>query len=90
MLKKSVYKIPGGKMVRIGLDYEENIIKDIKITGDFFIYPEEGINLLEQGLKNTELADVLSKAKEIVEKNNLLLLGLTAEGINEAVKLAIR
>jgi len=89
MRKRAVYKIPGGKMVRVALKWEENLIKDIKITGDFFLYPEEGINFLEDSLRNVRLEDALEKIKNVVKSNNLTLFGLTPEGIVETIKLAI-
>ena len=41
-----------GKIVKIKLDYnkESQLIHSIKITGDFFLHPEEIIEHLEQGL----------------------------------------
>lgn len=89
MEKKAIYKIPGGKMIRVLLEYEDNTIKNIKITGDFFLYPEEGINLLEKGLKNISLDGVPAKIEDIIKNNNLTLFGLTTEGITEVIKLAI-
>ena len=47
MIKKSVYKIPEGKLVKIGLETVDDKIKKIKITGDFFLYPEEMAKLLK-------------------------------------------
>ena len=52
MIKKSVYKIPEGKLVKIELETTDNKIKKIKITGDFFLYPEEIISKLEKSLED--------------------------------------
>jgi lipoate-protein ligase A len=87
-MKQSVYKIPGGKMVRIFLEEKDGLIGKIKITGDFFLYPEEGIQILEKGLENIQINDVVGKIKEIADKNKLQLFGLSPEGIYEAIKIA--
>ncbi len=45
------------KMVRIRLDYsrQSRTIRHIRITGDFFMHPEDSIDGLEEGLLGIEL-----------------------------------
>jgi hypothetical protein len=59
-----------GKIVKINLSYKEEsqIIQSIKITGDFFIHPEEVIEELEQGLCGIKLE------KEYLENKMKLIL----------------
>jgi len=54
-----------GKIVKIQLDYkkESRLIHSIKITGDFFLHPEETIEQLEQGLCGVKLEKVDLKNK---------------------------
>ena len=54
-MKKSVYKVPGGKLLKISLEPEDNRIKSIRIMGDFFLHPEESITELEDGLKGADV-----------------------------------
>ncbi len=49
------YKVKGGKLLRCSLNVDNNVILSIKITGDFFMYPEEKIENLESMLKNMEM-----------------------------------
>ena len=47
------YKVSGGKLVRVRLTLIEKpypIISSIKLTGDFFIHPEDAIETLEDAL----------------------------------------
>ncbi len=46
-----------GKIVKINLEYKKEslLIHSIKITGDFFLHPEETIEQLEQGLCGVKL-----------------------------------
>jgi len=48
------YKAEGGKLLRVHLEVVKNVIQFIKITGDFFMHPEEAIEALEQGLTLVE------------------------------------
>jgi lipoate-protein ligase A len=51
---KAQHKVPGGKMlqVELELDCQEHTIHNIKITGDFFMHPEEMVYTLELLLTN--------------------------------------
>lgn len=58
---KNLFKAEKG-LIRVKLDIDKNIIKAASITGDFFIIPEQNINVLEDSLKGIEFN------KEGVEK----------------------
>ena len=44
---KGELKAPGGKLLKCELTLKKDIIATLKITGDFFLYPEEKITDLE-------------------------------------------
>ena len=94
MQSKSIYKIPEGKLLKIFIDYNEenNSINKINITGDFFAYPEESIENLENELKNTLLKKevLLTKIDSIIEKNNIQFIGLNSEGLVEGILRCLR
>lgn len=54
-MKKAIYKVPNGKLLKIFLEEENGIIASIKITGDFFLYPEENIEKLEHAVQGAPL-----------------------------------
>ena len=89
MQGKSVYKIPNGKLLKIFIEYDEkdNSIKDINITGDFFAYPEEAIEIMEKKLKNTKMEkeNLLLKINSIIKENNIEFIGLNAEGLTQGI-----
>jgi hypothetical protein len=45
------------KLIKISMSYDDkkNVISSIKITGDFFIHPEETLETLEANLVGTKL-----------------------------------
>jgi len=62
-----------GKIVKINLEYkkESQVIHSIKITGDFFLHPEETIEQLEQGLCGVKLEkDDLKNKIQLVLKDS--------------------
>jgi lipoate-protein ligase A len=87
---KSAFKIPEGKLVKIELGFLFGKIKTVKINGDFFIHPEEGIEQLEKSLNGIALDNesICAAIDNAAKKNSLQLYGVTAEGIAEAIMLA--
>ena len=57
MKKGSDYKGPGGKLIRIRLGEEQDRIRSKRITGDFFLVPEESLGKLETLLVDAPLRE---------------------------------
>lgn len=87
------YKVPGGKLVRVRLEYGRTI-EGVTITGDFFLHPEEGIDTLEESLKGMEIGAgegaMASAVRRAAEAGGLVLVGITPEGVAKAVREALR
>jgi lipoate---protein ligase len=90
MLKiaRNIYKTQ--KLIKILLEYNDQedskkIINSIKITGDFFLYPEESLEYLEDQLKGTILDKV--KLKEKIDKclKNSEAFGFDSESMVAAI-----
>lgn len=94
MQSKSVYKVPNGKLLKIFLEFNEknNSIKNINITGDFFAYPEEAIETMENELKNTLLKReiLLGKINSIIKENNIEFIGINAEGLTDGILICLK
>ena len=91
MQSKSVYKVPDGKLLKIFLDYNEKngSINNIRITGDFFAYPEKGVEIIEKELEG-EIIDkkrLMKKITEVVKKHGIEFIGLNIEGLAEGIVL---
>lgn len=93
MRSHSVYKVPQGKLLKISLEYDEkhNVIRDIRITGDFFAYPEEAIELMETQLKNMSMErEVLQrKISSIISTYHMQFIGLNAEGLTQGILMCV-
>src|SRR5712692_5580888 len=70
------YKGPGGKLVRIRLREENGVIRQVKITGDFFLVPEESLPKLEKMLE-----DVPIREKELRLLIDRFFRGTGAQGL---------
>lgn len=94
MKVNSVYKVPEGKLMKISLDYNKksNKINKLKITGDFFVYPEEGIEIIENEMENTIIdRDIIyNKIEKIINTNLIQLIGLNSDGITKGIMMCIK
>ncbi len=59
-------KVKGGKLIKCMIEIEENAIKKIKFSGDFFMHPEEKIEELEKRMEGVELNE--EKIKKIFDE----------------------
>ena len=89
MQSRSIYKVPNGKLLKIFLQYDEkrNLIEEINIMGDFFAYPEEAVEMMENKLKNTllEREHLIKKISSIIKEHNIQFIGLDAEGLTQGI-----
>lgn len=51
-------KVAGGKLVKASVESAGGRISSLKITGDFFLHPEEAISEIESSLKNKKLDEM--------------------------------
>lgn len=89
----STEKIPGGKLLRVKVDYNK-VIKEVSITGDFFLYPEESIEKIELALFGLDINDSEEKMvgiiNEVLKENNIQLVGIDPSSIARNVKAAMK
>ncbi len=75
-----------GKLIKVWARFKGEKILDIRITGDFFIYPEDTIERIEEGLKNRKISEVMGIVEEIMK--GCEYIGIEPKDIEEAVNLA--
>ena len=75
-----------GKLIRIRAKFKDDKIEDIKITGDFYIYPEDTIELVEKKLKGIRIEDVEKIINEILKDAEYI--GIDSKSLSMAVREA--
>jgi len=87
---RSIHKEDGG-LIRVALkvDVERSIIRDLLITGDFFINPNRAVYDLEAALKNRRIDEAEATLREFFVDNNVELMNLTPDDFWEAMRLAL-
>lgn len=81
----SLYKAPKG-LLRIEADLEDDILSGVRITGDFFMIPEEALPRLEKHLNGVKLDhDSILKAVDDFYKSGVETPMLEKEDIVKAI-----
>jgi lipoate---protein ligase len=75
--------VPGGKLVRVTVARDGRV----EISGDFFLYPEEGITLIEDALSRL---DGMRPAGDIERLLHSLIAGTNIELIGIDVPVIVR
>jgi len=81
-------KVPGGKLVCLDLELSSNQISRIRITGDFFLHPENTIVLIEESLIGASVDQVARIVDNVLLQNNAQVIGFEPEDIERLVKKA--
>jgi lipoate---protein ligase len=80
----NIYK--SKKLIKVLLEYTDSkIISSIRITGDFFLYPEETLDQIEASLIGTKMDR--NSIKETIEKclSHSEAFGFDSESLTDAI-----
>ena len=78
-------KVPGGKLLRVEFYCNGAVITSAKITGDFFLHPEEGLSHLEDALLGG-MRTMQQRLDTAVSEHDLELIGFSVVDIIELVQ----
>ena len=72
------YKVPGGKLVAVDVAVADDRLADVRVSGDFFLDPDEALPLIDRALGGVPVATPLGELVRRIEDD---LARATAEGI---------
>jgi lipoate-protein ligase A len=82
-----------GKLLRLDVTFDEHI-EHLKITGDFFLHPEDTLEKIVSELTNIALPfikeDLIMKVQILLKENGAELIGITAEDIINLLEEAVQ
>jgi len=87
---RSVYKVEGGKMIKVELTHKGGKIEKIKIMGDFFLHPEDLIEEIESTLTGSPLEEkgLTNSIRAFMEEKGAVLLGASPEDLAKCIMMA--
>lgn len=87
IVRRGEHKVQGGKLIRVLFEEDRGRIARIRITGDFFLHPEDAIFELERALEGAELAEapLLGRIREFYRSAGVLSIGAGPEDFVRAI-----
>ena len=86
-------KVKEGKLVKAEVEFD-GVIKKIKITGDFFLHPEDILEKIEKSIlglgKDASTETIASRIHEITEANDAQMIGVSPESLALVIREALK
>jgi lipoate-protein ligase A len=86
------FKTPGGKLIAVEFDVEGGRLRRVAVTGDFFLYPEDALELIVAALEGSpadlSAAEIADRVRSAIPPG-AELLGTSPEAIATAVRRAL-
>lgn len=86
------HKTPGGKLVVIDLDAVDGRLRNVELSGDFFLYPDDLLEVLTASLEGMDATLDQETIAEHVRRavpDGAEILGTSPRGIAIAVRRAL-
>lgn len=86
------YKTPGGKLVVVDLAVADGVLSRVRVSGDFFLYPEEALAAIDGALVGASAtADHAALTTRIAAAlaPDVTMLGFSPDAVARAVRRAL-
>jgi lipoate-protein ligase A len=84
------YKVPGGKLVVADVDVADGRLRNVEISGDFFLLPEDTLWRIRDALEGAPMGDEAQLAARVRDASaGAEMIGITPEGVAIAVLRAV-
>jgi hypothetical protein len=85
-MKQIIYKVPGGKLLKLKAHLDGNLLNGIEIRGDFFMYPEDGVMKIQDFLVGKILDEqFVNNLSEFIMSEGIEVFGFGAQDIYDAL-----
>ena len=86
------FKTPGGKLIAVDFDVVDDELRNVVVTGDFFLYPEEALPILAGALEKSPItlgeAGYAARVRKALD-SGAELVGSSPEALAAAVLRAL-
>lgn len=86
------YKMPGGKLVVIDLDTRDGHLADVRLSGDFFLEPDDALHTINAALEGQPVSAseaTLADAIRHALPTEVMMYGISPEAVAVAVHRAL-
>jgi lipoate-protein ligase A len=93
LIAYSSQKVKEGKIVKVVVELDD-VIKKLKITGDFFLHPEDVLEDIEKSMvglkKDVEFDTLVLRIHNIARACDAQMIGISSESIASVIMEAIK
>ena len=93
MIFQAKQKVKEGKVVKVEVDCD-NVIHDIKITGDFFIHPEDMLDEIEKSIigleRSASVETITSTIQNRIVHREVQMMGISPGSIALLIREALK
>ena len=93
MIAYSSQKVIEGKIVKVEAEFD-NVITKVKISGDFFIHPEEVLDIIEISMldlkRDVSFDTLVHKIYKIVNDHDAQMIGISPESLASVITEALK
>lgn len=93
MIAYSSQKVKEGKIVKVEAEFDE-VIKKLKITGDFFLHPEDVLDDIEKSMiglkKDVKFDTLVLKIHNIARACDAQMIGISPESVASVIMEALK
>jgi lipoate---protein ligase len=86
------FKTPGGKLVQVDFDVEDERLRNVEVSGDFFLYPDEALTAITGSVEGSpadmSLADRIALIAASIPPG-VEWLGSSPEALATAIERAL-
>lgn len=86
------FKVPGGKLVVVDLDVVDGVIRNFRLSGDFFLEPDSALESIDAALTGMSAEADAGRFAAVVKEalpQEAVLLGFTADSVATAIRRAL-
>ena len=88
-MRKASQKVEDGKMVKIGLEVNEEKVEGVEIRGDFFLQPPEKLEEVEKKIEGLKIDSTAKEVKDSLSELDAEMIGFSPEDIGKAFRKAV-
>jgi len=86
-------KVPGGKLLSVRLQHDGERVTGAELSGDFFLFPEESIAVVESALvgmpRSLDEASLAAMIAERMEREGITAIGFTPRDLASVIREAL-
>lgn len=87
------YKMPGGKLIIVDLEVHEQRLRNVEVSGDFFLEPDTALDMINAALEGQPFDSdegALAAAVQAKLGQEVSMYGISPEAIAVAVRRALQ